>query len=133
MPKPWSRSCGFIGATCAADASEITPLYLYAICVDLNSGAIVHDIEVFRPDEIQKSHATNSYASPSAVLEEGRVYVHFGSYGTACLDSKTGEELWRRTDLKRSARGRLLFTPEQAERIRADVLERIRKKRPPRM
>ena len=32
---------------------------------------------------------------------------------------------WRRTDLKRAARGRLLFTPQQAKRIRADVLARI--------
>src|SRR5262249_10304590 len=27
------------------------------------------------------------------------VYVHFGSPGTACLDTKTGETLWSRQDL----------------------------------
>ena len=27
------------------------------------------------------------------------MYVHFGSYGTACLDTATGEVLWKRDDL----------------------------------
>jgi len=72
---------------------------LYAVCVDLGTGAIVHDIEVFHPDKPQSIHPANTYATPSAVVEEGRVYVHFGTYGTACLDSGTGEILWRRTDL----------------------------------
>ncbi len=41
----------------------------------------------------------NCYASPSPVVEPGRVYVHFGSYGTAALDTKTGAVLWKRSDL----------------------------------
>ena len=41
----------------------------------------------------------NGYASPSCALEAGRVYVHFGSYGTACLDTATFEVIWERTDL----------------------------------
>jgi outer membrane protein assembly factor BamB len=28
------------------------------------------------------------------------VYIHFGSYGTACLSTATGEVLWQRNDLK---------------------------------
>ncbi len=72
---------------------------LYAICIDVDSGAIVHDIEVFRPDEPQKIHPQNTYATPSIAVEGGRVYVHFGTFGTACLDSETGQELWRRTDI----------------------------------
>jgi outer membrane protein assembly factor BamB len=41
----------------------------------------------------------NCYATPSPVIEAGRVYVHFGSYGTACLDTTTGKTLWKRNDL----------------------------------
>ena len=41
---------------------------------------------------------TNSHASPTPVIEEGRVYVHFGSYGTACLDTQDGRILWQRRD-----------------------------------
>jgi outer membrane protein assembly factor BamB len=41
----------------------------------------------------------NCYATPSPVIEPGRVYVHFGSFGTACLDTTTGKILWKRDDL----------------------------------
>jgi outer membrane protein assembly factor BamB len=41
----------------------------------------------------------NCYATPSPVIEPGRVYVHFGSAGTACLDTKTGKVIWKRSDL----------------------------------
>jgi outer membrane protein assembly factor BamB len=46
----------------------------------------------------QFCHKFNSYASPTPVIEDGRVYVTFGSPGTACLDTKTGARLWERTD-----------------------------------
>ena len=64
---------------------------LYAVCIDLNSGEIVYDVEVFHPNQPQRIHPQNSYATPSAVVEEGRAYVHFGTFGTACLNSETGE------------------------------------------
>ena len=75
------------------------PLKLSAVCVDLDSGKIVHDILLFEVDKPQFTHATNGYGSPTPYIEEGRVYVHFGAYGTACLDTKTGKKLWERTDL----------------------------------
>ncbi|MEM7357401.1 MAG: PQQ-binding-like beta-propeller repeat protein, partial [Acidobacteriota bacterium] len=52
-------------------------------------------VEVFRPEAWQETHPENSYASPTPVAEPGRVYVHFGAYGTASLDSATGEVVWR--------------------------------------
>jgi outer membrane protein assembly factor BamB len=33
------------------------------------------------------------------VIEPGRVYAHFGSYGTACLDTGTFKTIWKRDDL----------------------------------
>ncbi|MDA1016403.1 MAG: PQQ-binding-like beta-propeller repeat protein [Planctomycetota bacterium] len=72
---------------------------LYAVCVDAVTGKIVHDIKVFDVADPQFCHPTNSYASGTPFLEAGRVYVHFGRYGTACLDSETGKTLWRRRDL----------------------------------
>jgi outer membrane protein assembly factor BamB len=48
----------------------------------------------------------NCYATPSPVIEPGRVYIHFGSAGTGCLDSGTGKALWKRNDLPcRHSRG----------------------------
>ncbi|MEX0675807.1 MAG: PQQ-binding-like beta-propeller repeat protein [Pirellulales bacterium] len=72
---------------------------LYAVCVDRESGRIVHDVKVFDIAEPQFCIEMNSYASPTPVVEEGRVYVHFGSAGTAALDTRTGQVLWTRQDL----------------------------------
>ena len=72
---------------------------LYAICVERSTGRVLHDILVFENKEPRFCHPTNSYASPTPTIEKGRVYVHFGSYGTACLDSSSGKVLWTRRDL----------------------------------
>ena len=67
---------------------------LFAICVDKNTGEIVHDLHVFDVDSPQKITEENTYATPTPVIHAGRVFVHFGTYGTACLDTKTGKQLW---------------------------------------
>ncbi|MHC4503479.1 MAG: outer membrane protein assembly factor BamB family protein [Planctomycetota bacterium] len=72
----------------------------YAFCVDAKSGRIVHRKHLFHCDRPEPlSNAVNCYASPSPAIEPGRVYVNFGSYGTACLDTATGGVVWKRTDL----------------------------------
>jgi outer membrane protein assembly factor BamB len=71
---------------------------LFAVCLDRNSGKIVHDLKLFEVANPQFAHKFNSYGSPTPVIEEGRVYVTFGSPGTACLDTKTGKVLWERRD-----------------------------------
>ncbi|MBD3674982.1 MAG: PQQ-like beta-propeller repeat protein [Planctomycetaceae bacterium] len=72
---------------------------MYAICVDAETGKIIHDIKLFDVAEPREIHKLNSYASPTPILEPGRAYMHFGSYGTACLDAETGKKIWERTDL----------------------------------
>ena len=71
-----------------------------AIAVDRATGKVVHDIVLLENDEPRFCHPTNSYASCTSVVTADRVYIHFGSYLTACLDSKTGDEIWRREDLQ---------------------------------
>lgn len=71
---------------------------LFALCIDRNSGKVVHDLKLFEVEKPQFAHKFNTYASPTPVIEEGRVYVTFGSPGTACLDTKTGKVLWTRRD-----------------------------------
>ncbi|MBX3414815.1 MAG: PQQ-like beta-propeller repeat protein [Pirellulales bacterium] len=73
---------------------------LHALCIDRASGSVVNDIEVFLTDEPLHVNAKNSHASPTGVLESGRLYVHFGAVGTACIDTATGDILWRNQDLK---------------------------------
>jgi outer membrane protein assembly factor BamB len=72
---------------------------MYAVCVDRTSGTVLHDVKLFTPEKPGFCPDFNSYASPTPVVEEGRVYVHFGCYGTACLDTATGKVLWERRDL----------------------------------
>jgi len=72
----------------------------FAIALDAETGEIRFNERVFHADEPEQlGNDVNSYASPSPVIEPGRVYVHFGSYGTACLDTATGQVLWERRDL----------------------------------
>ena len=72
---------------------------LGAIAVDRESGRIVHDLALFTVEQPQYADKFNSYGSPTPVIEAGRVYVTFGSAGTACLDTATGKVLWERRDL----------------------------------
>ncbi|EDY18230.1 Pyrrolo-quinoline quinone [Chthoniobacter flavus Ellin428] len=71
---------------------------LGVVLVDKDSGKILRDDTLFHIATPQFCHKFNSYASPTPAIEEGRVYVTFGSPGTACIDTKTGKVLWQRTD-----------------------------------
>lgn len=72
---------------------------LRAIAVDRKTGALRHNVELFQVAAPEPIHALNSHASPTPVIEDGRVYFFFGMYGAAALDSQTGEVLWKNTDL----------------------------------
>lgn len=67
---------------------------LRALCLDRDTGQLLRDVEVFPDNAPGRLHGTNSYASPTPVLDGDRVYVHFGPHGTACLASD-GKILWK--------------------------------------
>jgi outer membrane protein assembly factor BamB len=67
---------------------------LRAIAVDVNTGAIQQDVEVFRLKSPKLMNPKNSFASPTAVVDGDRVYLHFGAYGTACI-TQSGEIVWK--------------------------------------
>jgi outer membrane protein assembly factor BamB len=72
----------------------------FAVCVDKESGKILFDEKIFHSDSPEPlGNDLNCYASPSPVIEAGSVYVHFGSYGTACIDTAEFKTLWKRDDL----------------------------------
>ncbi|HEV8482214.1 MAG TPA: PQQ-binding-like beta-propeller repeat protein [Blastocatellia bacterium] len=73
---------------------------LYALCLDRNTGRIIQDLKLFDVADPQYAHPFNSYASPTPVIEPGRVYVTFGSAGTACIDTKSFRVLWERRDIE---------------------------------
>ncbi len=67
---------------------------LGALCCHRETGELIHRVTIFRPDHIEEIHPDNTYASPTPVIEAGRLYVDFGTYGAACLDTKTADILW---------------------------------------
>lgn len=69
-------------------------LSMRALCVDRESGQLLHDVELFVEPRPQPTHAMNSFASPTPVLADGKLYCHFGTHGTACLDTATQKVLW---------------------------------------
>src|ERR1044071_6856890 len=75
----------------------------FVLRVDADSGKLSLNEKIFhsdQPESLGNGASMNSYATPSAVIEAGRVYVHFGSFGTACLDTTTGQTVWKRDDLR---------------------------------
>ena len=72
---------------------------LWAVCLDAATGKVLHNKLVFEIAKPQTCKVTmNSYASPTPVMEAGRVYVSFGAHGNACLDTKNGTVIWQRQD-----------------------------------
>jgi outer membrane protein assembly factor BamB len=115
LPISWSESENIVWKTPIHDSGWSSPVVWenqiwlttatddgkqsFAVCVDRQSGKIVHDLKLFDNEHPEDTRKFNSFASPTPVIEAGRVYVHFGSYGTACLDTRTAEVLWTRRDL----------------------------------
>lgn len=116
VPLKWSESENVVWKTPIHDQGHSSPVVLgrhvwlttatadgkdmFVLCVDRETGEILLDKKIFqnkRPRPLGNN--VNNYATPSPVIEGGRVYVHFGSYGTACLDTQTFEVLWQRRDL----------------------------------
>ena len=95
----WSTPVVMDGKVWLTTATEDGHDY-YALCVDAATGKILHNVPLFHLDSPEPlGNNVNCYAAPSPAIEPGRVYAHFGSAGTACLDTSTGEVLWKRDDL----------------------------------
>jgi len=73
---------------------------LRAVCVNLADGKLLHDIELLAVEVPPAKHKLNSYASPTPILADGKLYAGFGTNGTVCLDTKTQKILWTNTELK---------------------------------
>jgi outer membrane protein assembly factor BamB len=67
----------------------------HLLCLDAGDGRILHDVELFRRDAPLAIHKKNSHASPTPLIDGERIYVHFGTYGTACV-AADGAVIWKR-------------------------------------
>lgn len=90
---------GHIYVTAAVPGSE-SSLSLRTMKLKATSGEVIWDKEVFGLDDLKdvQHHKKNSHASPTPIIRNGRIYVHFGTHGTACLN-ESGSILWKNSDL----------------------------------
>jgi outer membrane protein assembly factor BamB len=99
--RAWSspvHSGGRIYLTNAVPLDSADPsrgVSLRVVGLEAASGKVLWDREVFRQTEAEAlvKHDKNSHASPTPIIENGRIYAHFGHHGTACLDPR-GTVLW---------------------------------------
>ena len=68
---------------------------LQAVCLDAKQGKELWRTTLFEVDKPAPVHWFNSWATPSPVIEKGRLYCDFGTFGTACLDARDGKILWQ--------------------------------------
>jgi outer membrane protein assembly factor BamB len=90
----WSSpvvSGGRVWLTTATGDREVS---LRVLAFDVETGRELVNVEVFRIRGADAINPKNSHASPTAVLEQDRVYVHFGAQGTAALTT-SGEIVWK--------------------------------------
>ena len=73
---------------------------LRTLCYDAHSGELIWNKELFVTDgkRSNKIHPKNSYASPTPYCDGKRLFVHFGTHGTAALDLE-GNILWKNSEL----------------------------------
>lgn len=74
-------------------------LSLRAIAIDAQTGKSLWDQEINSVAKAPAIHAKNSHASPTPIVHDGAVFVHFGTLGTACLSADTGTVRWKCTEL----------------------------------
>ena len=91
----WSSpvvSGGRVWLTTAVDRQGTGSLRVMAY--DVQSGKELVNVEVFSVRDAQLKNIKNSLASPTPIVEGDRVYVHFGSDGTAALTTE-GKIVWK--------------------------------------
>lgn len=73
----------------------------FFLILDLESGEVLHDKLIFTSEDVEPlgGFGINTYATPSPVSDGKHVYLHYGTYGTACIDPKTAEVIWLRRDI----------------------------------
>lgn len=77
------------------DMQTTEHITLEVVCLNLADGKIIWRSTLFEVDKPDPVHWFNSWATPTPVVEPGRLYCDFGTFGTACLNPKTGEVLWK--------------------------------------
>jgi outer membrane protein assembly factor BamB len=99
-PAGWSSPILSNGKIFLTGSSNIqSGISLRALRIDAGSGKIDWDVEALRAGAPGQKHQKNGLASPTPIVRDGKLYVHFGHLGTAALDLN-GKILWTQTSLQ---------------------------------
>ena len=96
LATPEERKRRLAGNQYEATLELATSVSLRAICIHRQTGKLLHNVELSHVDAPEPIHTLNSYATPTPIVEPGRLYCDFGTYGTVCMNSATGAVLWNR-------------------------------------
>lgn len=90
----------YLTTAVALDESDEPDYSLRALCLDAKTGSEIWNVEVFPQPaaETERIHGKNSHASPTPIVDDGQMFVHFGTHGTACLDLQ-GNIIWKTNEL----------------------------------
>ena len=77
------------------DMQTAEHISLEAVCLDRAEGKILWRTKLFEVENPDPVHWYNSWATPTPVVEPERLCCDFGTFGTACLDAKSGEVVWK--------------------------------------
>ncbi len=77
-------------------------LSLRALGIDAVNGKTLWDREVRAVEKAPAIHAKNSHASPTPIIRDGAVFVHFGALGMARLSVDDGAVQWVNSELEYS-------------------------------
>jgi outer membrane protein assembly factor BamB len=90
----WSSPAVAGGRVWLTSATEDRDIFLRVLAFDVQTGAEIVNVELFRLKNARDINPKNSFASPTPVVDGDRVYVHFGADGTAALTT-SGEVVWK--------------------------------------
>jgi outer membrane protein assembly factor BamB len=77
-------------------------LSLRVLAVDGANGKTIWDREFRALDKAPSIHTKNSHASPTPIIQDGSVFVHFGALGMARLSTDDGAIQWVNSELEYS-------------------------------
>lgn len=91
----------YLTAAIAQSKTDETSAYdLMVFGINLDNGEVRWKKTVFvQPADAPRRHQKNSHASPTPIVQDDQLYVHFGHQGTACL-SLTGEVIWKTVSIE---------------------------------
>jgi outer membrane protein assembly factor BamB len=93
-------SSGGVFLTSAITGSGADQRHLAVLRLDAATGRILWQTNVFtQGPDAPAIHRKNSHASPTALVDGDRLFVHFGHMGTAALDLG-GKVVWRNDELR---------------------------------